>query len=91
MPKNSYRGYPEQRKDRPKVLSCVPLEALDSDHEPDMHGHSASSHAATALDNILGADETRSWRSGAPDLDRLRRLAAERFEQWSRDRAEPGT
>jgi len=69
----------------------VPLEALDSDHEPDMHGHSASSHAATALDNILGADETRSWRSGAPDLDRLRRLAAERFEQWSRDRAEPGT
>jgi HEAT repeat protein len=67
------------------------LEALDSDHEPDSLGHSASSCAATALDDILGTDETRIWvfdslcqmRSGEPNLDRLRRLATELFQQWS--------
>jgi HEAT repeat protein len=66
------------------------LRALDQDHEPDIHGHSASSCAATALDDILGTNETRirvsgslcRIRSGEPDLDLLRRLAAERFQRW---------
>ena len=67
------------------------LEAMDSDHEPDFLGHSASSCAATALDDILGTNETRirvsdslrQMRSGKPDLNRLRRLAMELFQQWS--------
>jgi HEAT repeat protein len=67
------------------------LEAMDSDHEPDLLGHSASSCAATALDDILGTIETRirvsdslcQMRLGKPDLDRLRRLATELFQQWS--------
>jgi hypothetical protein len=74
------------------------LAAMESDHEPDMHGHSASSCAATALDDILGTNETRirlpngnyTLRRGKPDLDLLRRLAALRFQQWSSGRAEPG-
>jgi HEAT repeat protein len=74
------------------------LAALETDHEPDMHGHSASSQAASAIDNILGTNETRirlpngmcTMRRGEPDLDLLRRLAVERFEQWTRSRAEPG-
>ena len=72
--------------------------AMESDHEVDGYGHSVSSQAATALDDILGTDETRiklpngniTMRSGKPDLDLLRRLAAERFRQWSSGRAEPG-
>lgn len=67
------------------------LEAMDTDHEPDCLGHSASSCAATALDDILGTDETRirvsdslcQMRPGNPDPDRLRRLATELFQQWS--------
>ena len=67
------------------------LEALDSDYEPDDLGHSASSCAATALDDILGTNETRirgadalcQMRSGEPDMDRLRRLATELFQEWS--------
>jgi HEAT repeat protein len=69
------------------------LAAMTSDHEVDMHGHSPSSCAATALDDILGTNETRirvseslcRMRKGAPDLDRLRRLAEERYQQWLRD------
>lgn len=67
------------------------LEAIDSDHEMDVLGHSASSCAAAALDEILGTNETRirvsdslcQMRSGEPDLDRLRRLATALFQQWS--------
>jgi HEAT repeat protein len=71
------------------------LAVLGSDSVCDMHGHTASSSAATALDDILGTHETRirlgdgfSKLSGRPpDLDRLRRLAQMLFEQWSAGRA----
>jgi HEAT repeat protein len=71
------------------------LAAMESDHESDMHGHSASSCAAGALDDILGTNETRirvseslyRMRPGKPDLDRLRRLAEERYQEWSGDPA----
>lgn len=74
------------------------LAAMEADHERDMHGHSASSCAARALDDILGTNETRirlpsgmcTMRRGEPDLDLLRRLAVERFEQWSTGGAAPG-
>jgi HEAT repeat protein len=70
------------------------LAALGSDHEYDIHGHSPSSCSATALDDILGTHETRihlgdglcrmaEWPA---DLDRLRRLAQELFQQWSASR-----
>jgi HEAT repeat protein len=67
------------------------LAALGSDNEYDIHGHSPSSCAATALDNILGKHETRihvdgglcRMAQGKPDLDRLRRSAEEFFERWS--------
>ena len=67
------------------------LAALDSDHEENPLGHTPSSCAATALDEILGTNETRvrvtdSLRCMAtwpPDLDRLRRLATEMYEEWS--------
>jgi HEAT repeat protein len=70
------------------------IAALGTDTECDMHGHSASSGAATALDDILGTNETRLDLGGGlrkmagypPDLDRLRRLAQELFDQWSADR-----
>ncbi|MGO9921288.1 MAG: HEAT repeat domain-containing protein [Isosphaeraceae bacterium] len=72
------------------------LAAVDSDHELDMHGHSAASCAARALDDILGTEETRiqvsetifRMRDVAPDMDRLRRLAEKRYEQWSGRRGE---
>jgi HEAT repeat protein len=67
------------------------LAAMESDHELDMHGHSASSGAATALDDILGTNETRikvsetlrQMRAGEPDLNRLQQLAQERYQEWS--------
>jgi HEAT repeat protein len=70
------------------------LAAMQSDHELDMHGHSASSCAATALDDILGTNETRikvseslrKMRAGEPDLNLLQRLAQERYQQWSREK-----
>jgi HEAT repeat protein len=65
------------------------LSAMESDHELDILGHSASSCAATALDDILGTDETRikvsetlrKMRPGKPDLDRLKRLAQQRYHE----------
>lgn len=71
------------------------LTAMESDHELDVHGHSASSCAATALDDILGTNETRirvseslcRMRVGKPDLGRLRQLAEALYQQWL---AEPG-
>jgi hypothetical protein len=74
------------------------LTALESDHEPDELGHSASSCAATALDDILGTDETRirlsdglcTMRGRPPDLERLKRLAREAYEGWSKSQADRG-
>ena len=71
---------------------CWPTMA--SDHEEDVHGHTPSRCAAMALDDILGTEETRI-RLGAvarmpdkpPDFDRLRRLAEDRYRQWSGGRA----
>jgi HEAT repeat protein len=70
------------------------LAALGSDNEYDIHGHSPSSCAATALDDILGTHETRIKLGGGlcrmaewpPDLDRLRRLAQALFQRWSASR-----
>lgn len=70
------------------------LAAMDTDHEWDELGHSAASSAATALDDILATDETRirlgdslcRLRPGKPDLERLRRLATELFQEWSAGR-----
>jgi HEAT repeat protein len=70
------------------------LATLGSDNEYDIHGHSPSSCTATALDDILGTHETRIRLGGGlcrmaerkPDLDRLRQLAKELFEQWSAGR-----
>jgi HEAT repeat protein len=74
------------------------LAVLGVDNEYDIHGHSPSSCAATALDDILGTHETRIHVGGGlcrmaewpPDLDRLRRLAGELFRRWSSADAEPG-
>jgi HEAT repeat protein len=68
------------------------VSAMESDHEYDCLGHSASSCAATALDEILGTEETRikvsatlrKMRQGKPDLHRLKHLAEERYQAWSR-------
>lgn len=67
------------------------LAALGTDNEHDIHGHSPSSCAATALDEILGTHETRvhlgdgicRMAAGKPDLDRLRHLAEQLFQEWS--------
>jgi HEAT repeat protein len=74
------------------------LAALGLDNEADELGHTPSGSAATALDDILGTDETRiklagslcTIRAGKPDLDLLRQMATERYQQWSRAGAEPG-
>ncbi|MFO0881092.1 MAG: HEAT repeat domain-containing protein [Gemmataceae bacterium] len=73
------------------------LAVLGVDNEFDMHGHSTSSCAATALDDILGTHETRirhesglcRMAGGQPDLERLRRLAEELFRRWSGAGVEP--
>ena len=73
------------------------LAVLGVDTEPDELGHSTSSSAATALDDILSVDETRvkmgdglcRMASRTPDLDRLRRLAGERYRRWSDDQPKP--
>jgi hypothetical protein len=75
------------------------LAALGSDKESDIQGHTPSSYAATALDDILGTHETRIHLGGGlcrmtghrPDLDHLRRQAEEVFRQWSSSRADPPT
>jgi HEAT repeat protein len=72
------------------------LAALGSDKEYDIHGHSPSSCAAAALDDILGTHETRirlddglcRMTGREPDLDLLRRLAEELFRQCSGGRGE---
>ena len=67
------------------------LAVLESDNEADELGYTPSGYAATALDNILGTSETRiklseslcTMRPGKPDLDLLRQIATERYQQWS--------
>lgn len=73
------------------------LAVLGSDNEADELGHTPSASAATALDDILGTNETRihvgdglcRMAAWPPDLDRLRRLAGELFRQWSAAPTEP--
>jgi HEAT repeat protein len=73
----------------PAVIPAL-LAAMANDHEADILGHTSSHCAAMALDEILGTEETRI-RVGTvnrlpgkrPDLDRLRRLAEERYQRWS--------
>jgi HEAT repeat protein len=68
------------------------LAAMESDHELGIHGHSASWCAAGALDDILGTNETRIRLSeglsklpeGPPDLERLKRIARQTYEDWSK-------
>ncbi len=65
------------------------LKALDDDHEYDELGHSASSCAATALDNILNTNHTRlklpsglcTLQPSARDLDTLKAEAMELYRQ----------
>jgi HEAT repeat protein len=72
------------------------LAALESDHELDELGYSTSSSAKTALDDILGTNETRirfpdglcKMQERPPDLERLKRLARETYEEWSKRQAE---
>lgn len=66
------------------------LKAMDKDHEVDELGHTPSFAAMTALDDILGTEETRLKQSESlrqmspepPDLDRLRDLATGLYERW---------
>jgi hypothetical protein len=69
------------------------LDALDHDRECDAQGHSPSSVSATALDNILGTNQTRikhdggfcSLAPGPPDYDALRSQARELHRKWKTD------
>jgi HEAT repeat protein len=73
------------------------LHALDHDHEYDSQGHSPSSVSATALDNILGTNQTRvrhdggfcSLAPGPPDFDALRSRARELHRKWKAGRDAP--
>jgi hypothetical protein len=66
------------------------IAALDNDKEEDSQGHSPSSISATALDNILGTNETRiKMEDGLcklapwpPDYDELKRRANELYNSW---------
>jgi len=68
------------------------IETMDSDHAVDQLGHSPSSCAATALDEILGTNETqirisnslRTLPAAAPDLEKLKREAWAYYQNWKR-------
>ncbi len=70
------------------------LHALDHDREADEQGHSPSSIAATALDDILGTNQTRikledGFCKMAPwptDFDELKARAGELFRNWKPER-----
>jgi HEAT repeat protein len=72
------------------------LAAVESDHELDELGYSTSSCAMTALDDILSTNETRirfsdglcKMQERPPDLELLKRLARETYEDWSKRQAE---
>jgi HEAT repeat protein len=77
----------------PVVIPAL-LATMADDHEADILGHTPSRSAAMALDDILGTEETRirvgrfsKLPSRPPDLDRLRRLAEERYRPWSSGQA----
>jgi hypothetical protein len=61
------------------------IQTLDNDHQVDELGYTASSCAATALDNIIGTNHTRiklpggfcTMAPGKPDLDLLKAQAME--------------
>lgn len=72
----------------PEVIPVL-LKVMATDHEIDIHGHSPSHCASMALDDILGTDETclhfgnvNRMLDREPDLDKLRRLAEERYQRW---------
>lgn len=75
------------------------LAALKSDHEVDELGHTPSSCAATALDDILGTHETRIRRADGlctmqrkpPNREHLEELARATYLAWARRQAEQGT
>jgi HEAT repeat protein len=79
-------------------LAAIPslLVAMESDQELDMHGYSPSFCSAHALDDILGTNEMRirlseglcKMRAHPPDLERLKRIARETYEDWSKSQAE---
>ncbi len=70
-------------------LVAIPalLQALASDHEEDIHCHTPSHCAATALDDMLGTNHTRirlsgslcTMRPGSPDLESLREEAIQAY------------
>jgi hypothetical protein len=73
------------------------LKALDTDHEVDILGYTASHSAAMALDRLTDAEEMYVRVGDAcklpetePDMVRLRRLAEERYRRWCSPDAEPG-
>jgi HEAT repeat protein len=67
------------------------LRAMDTDQEPDMHGHTPSHCAAAALDDMLGTNCTRirlpsgtcTMRPGPDDIDGLRNQAMQAYEEWA--------
>jgi HEAT repeat protein len=73
----------------PKAIPAL-IQALDSDKEWDEQGHSPSSTSATALDNILGSNETRikledglcKMAPWPPDYEKLKREGWELYEKW---------
>lgn len=77
----------------PDVIPAL-LETVASDHEVDDLGYTPSHCASMALDDILGTDETCLHFGNVcrmldrePDLDRLRRLAEERYRRWQTEAA----
>lgn len=64
------------------------IQALDSDHESDIHGHSPSGGAAAALDKMVGVEEGAESDGGIEsqthNLERLKQLAWKRYEQYCR-------
>jgi HEAT repeat protein len=76
-------------------LAAIPqlLDALDHDRECDSQGHSPSSVSATALDNILGTNQTRIKHDGGfcslapwpPDYEALKSQARELHRKWKAD------
>jgi len=77
-----------------KSPAAIPalIETMGSDHAGDQLGHSPSSCAATALDEILGTNETRMRISRSlrtlpgvpPDLERLKREVLADYQNWKR-------
>jgi hypothetical protein len=75
----------------PSVIPLL-LEVMEQDHEADSQGHTPSSVAATALDEIVGTNHTRikvteTLRTLAPwppDLEALKSAAQDCYTLWLR-------